>query len=131
MLNVATPFETVAVAVFEPPEKVPLLRVRVTIEELSPVKVLPNWSCTVTCTGGLSAMPALPLVGGSWLKINLDSEGGGMGVNRLPLPLSPAASAMVTLLVTPVVPRGIEAFRSNEKTKEPVTPAAKAPTAKV
>src|SRR5262249_6985148 len=116
LAKVATPLDSWAVTVVPPPTKVPPLSVNVTVEELSAVKVLLNWSWAATWIGGLRAMPALPVAGGWVVNTSLVSAGGGIGVLRLALIWSPAASAIVTVLVMVVVPTGILALRSTENT---------------
>ena len=69
LLNVATPLDAVAVAVVEPVENLPLLRVKVTVE-LFVVTTFPKASSTSTVTPGLMATPAVALVG-CWPKTNL------------------------------------------------------------
>src|SRR5262249_46368405 len=128
--NVATPPETVAVAELLPPTKVPLLSVSVTVELLSPVNVLPNWSRTATVTAGVRATPVSPLVG-CWANARLVATGEPNGGTRGPLAVAPAAVVMVTVLVRLDVPLGIVLLTSTEKTTEPVVPALKAPTANV
>src|SRR5512140_997356 len=61
--NVATPATAVTVVVPDnvpPPGLVPIAIVMLAVEV---VTVLPNASCTATCTGGLIAVPAQMLVG--------------------------------------------------------------------
>src|SRR5262249_36233271 len=130
LAKVATPAETGAVAVLLPPTKVPLLSVSVTVELLSPVNVLPNWSRTDTVTAGVRATPVSPLVG-CWVNARLVATGDPNGVTRVPLAVSDAASVMVTVLVRLDVPLGIVLLTSTEKTTEPVVPALRAPTANV
>src|SRR5262249_61412907 len=72
--NVATPPYTVAVAELLPPTKLPLLSVKVTVELLSAVNVLPNWSRTVTVTAGVRATPVSPLCG-CWGNARLVATG--------------------------------------------------------
>src|SRR3954471_21703918 len=61
--NVATPLTAATVVVPDsvpPPGLVPMATVMPAVE---PVTVFPNASCTVTCTAGLTALPAVALVG--------------------------------------------------------------------
>src|SRR6185295_13556023 len=61
--NVATPLTAATVAVPDsvpPPGLVPIATVMLAVEL---VTVFPNASCTVTCTAGLMALPAVALVG--------------------------------------------------------------------
>src|SRR3954467_6400559 len=61
--NVATPLTADTVAVPDsvpPPGLVPMATVMLAVEL---VTVLPNASCTTTCTAGLMALPAVALVG--------------------------------------------------------------------
>src|SRR6185369_9235720 len=61
--KLATPFTADAVVVPDsvpPPGLVPTATVMLAVEL---VTVLPNASCTVTCTAGLMALPAVALVG--------------------------------------------------------------------
>src|SRR5512140_2241673 len=62
--NVATPFTAATVVVPDsvpPPGLVPMATVMVALE----LVVLPNASCTVTCTAGVMDTPATALVGGA------------------------------------------------------------------
>src|SRR5262249_27229992 len=101
------------------------------VEELSAVKTLLNWSSAATWIGGLRAMPALPVAGGCVVNTSLVSVGGGTGVLRLAEAGSPAASRVVTVLVTLVLPTGLWGFRPTENPTDPVRPAGRPPSVKV
>src|SRR4051812_23665227 len=75
--KVATPLVAATVVVPEsvpPPGLVPIVAVMLAVEV---VTVLPNASCTVTCTAGLIATPAVALVGWT-LKASLEAAAGLM-----------------------------------------------------
>src|SRR3954466_8101850 len=57
-----------------PPGLVPMATVMLAVEL---VAVFPNASCTVTCTAGLTALPAVALVGCT-VKASLDAAAGLM-----------------------------------------------------
>src|SRR5512146_584966 len=64
--NVATPFTADTVVrpdSVPPPGLVPMATVTLAVEV---VTVLPNASCTVTCTAGERLAPAIALSGGGW-----------------------------------------------------------------
>src|SRR3954469_2187794 len=75
--NAATPAVADTVVVPDsvpPPGLVPMATVTLAVEL---VAVLPNASCTVTCTVGLMALPAVALVGCT-VKATLDAAAGLM-----------------------------------------------------
>jgi hypothetical protein len=65
------------------------------------------------------------------VNASLVARGAPSGVTRVAVWESEAASVIVTVFVRLVVPGGIVAARSTEKTTEPVVPAFSAPTLKV
>src|SRR5436309_13492699 len=75
--KVATPATAATVVVPDsvpPPGLVPIATVMLAVEL---VTVLPNASCTVTCTAGLTATPAVALVGWT-VKATLEAAAGVM-----------------------------------------------------
>src|SRR5512132_2853119 len=75
--NVATPLVAATVVVPDsvpPPGLVPIATVMLAAE---PVTVFPNASCTVTCTAGAIATPAVALLGCT-VKASLDAAAGLM-----------------------------------------------------
>src|SRR5438034_5035810 len=75
--KVATPPTAVTVVVPDsapPPGLVPMATVTLAVE---PVTVLPNASCTATCTDGATATPAVALVGWT-VKATLEAAAGLM-----------------------------------------------------
>src|SRR5512140_794806 len=91
--NVATPALADIVAVPEsapPPGLVPMATVMLAVE---PVTVFPNVPCTVTCTGGLIATPAVVL-NGCTVKASLDAVAGLMLNPVLLAPVSDPEAAL-------------------------------------
>src|SRR6185295_9867890 len=91
--NVATPDDAATVAVPDsvpPPGLVPIATVTFA-DEL--VTVLPNASCTVTCTAGLIAAPAVALVGCT-VKATRFAAAGLMLNAAETAPVSPADAAV-------------------------------------
>src|SRR5512141_679812 len=85
--NVATPPTADTVAVPDsvpPPGLVPMATVMLAVEV---VTVFPNVSCTVTCTAGLIATPAVVFVGWA-VKASLEAAAGVMANAELDAPLS-------------------------------------------
>src|SRR5262245_51349527 len=90
--KVATPPDADSVAVPDsvpPPGLVPMATVMLAVEL---VTVLLNASCTVTCTAGLIATPAVAFVGWT-VKASLDAAAGVMLNAAEVAPVSPAEAA--------------------------------------
>src|SRR5512145_1657729 len=91
--NVATPLVADTVVVPDsvpPPGLVPIATVMLAVEL---VTVLLNASCTVTCTAGAIATPAIALVGWN-VKASLDAAAGLMLNAELDAPLSDPDAAV-------------------------------------
>src|SRR5438034_353326 len=91
--NVATPATAATVVVPDsvpPPGLVPIATVMLAVE---PVTVLLNASCTVTCTAGLIATPAVALLGCT-VKASLDAAAALMLQVAELAPLSGADAAV-------------------------------------
>ena len=94
MEKVATPATAAAVVVPEslaPLVPVPVVIVSVT-SPVNPVTVLPNASCTVSCTAGLIAAPAVVVVGCT-VKTSRVAGALVMSNGALVVPAGPAAPA--------------------------------------
>src|SRR5512140_110142 len=91
--NVATPFTAATVVVPDsvpPPGLVPIATVMLAVEL---VTVLPNASCTVTCTAGAMATPATAFVGCTVKASLFDTEGLMLNVEEV-APASPLDAAV-------------------------------------
>src|SRR5262245_19182445 len=99
--NVATPFTAATVAVPDsvpPPGLVPIATVMLAVEL---VTVLLNASCTVTCTAGVMATPAISFVGWT-VNASLVAAAGLMLNAELDAPVS-APEAAVSVYPTPAL----------------------------
>src|SRR6185295_5632605 len=99
--NVATPLDAATVAVPEsvpPPGLAPIAAVMLA-DEL--VTVFPNASCTVTCTAGAMATPAVAFDGGT-VKASLEAAAGVM-LNATEVAPVSAPDAAVRVYPVPVL----------------------------
>src|SRR5262245_823982 len=87
--NVATPADATTVVV---PESVPppgLVPIATVMQAVGPVRMLPNATCTATCTAGQIAAPAITVVGCT-VKPTWDAAAGVMLNGSDVAPVSPA-----------------------------------------
>src|SRR5438477_1600793 len=91
--NVATPLTAATVAVPDSAPPFGLKPMDTVMLAVEPVTVLLNASCTVTCTAGLIATPAVAFVGCA-VKASLDAAAGLMVKATLPAPVSAPEAAV-------------------------------------